>query len=233
MTIPDNSFNSPVSAHRKQIFIVEDHPVMLDGLANLVNRQPDLEAKWQCTFPDDALSLLSTVNPDLLMTDLSMPGKSGPDFIKEALALHPDLPILVLSMHDEALYAERLMRMGVKGYIMKDAGVNLLLEAVRQVLSGGIYLSPQISSRILTELFCPSGEESQSPLARLTCRELQVFQLIGQGKNTGDIAKTLGTSPKTVDVHRAHIREKLELPDMTALIRYAVCSVESDGVNKQ
>lgn len=208
---------------------MDDHPVMLDGLANLINRQPDLEVSWTATNPEEALTILGSAKPDLFMTDLTMPGRSGGDFVKDIVEIYPDLPILILSMHDESLYAERLIRAGARGYIMKEAGVDNLLAAIRQVLDGTLYLSPKISARLLTSLLSSKSRTSTSPIGELTDREFEVFQLIGKGSTTQQIATQLGISPKTVDVHRTHIREKLNIADSTALMRFAVRWIETEG----
>jgi DNA-binding NarL/FixJ family response regulator len=145
-------------------------------------------------------------------------------------AAEPDLAVLVVSMHDEVVFAERALRAGARGYIMKEAGGENLLAAIRQVLRGEVYVSPRMSSRILNDLSARRPRGSTSPIERLTDREFEVFQLIGQGKSTRDIAEQLHLSSKTVDVHRSHIKEKLELKDATALIRHAVRWVETQSV---
>jgi DNA-binding NarL/FixJ family response regulator len=161
---------------------------------------------------------------------MTMPGRSGLEFIKDLLAAHPALVILVLSMHDEAVYAERALRAGARGYIMKEAGGENLLTAIRRVLGGQVYLSEQMSARILDNLSGQKPRGSHSPIQKLSDREFEIFQLIGQGKSTRDIANQLHISPKTVDVHRGHIKEKLELNDATSLIRHAVRWVESQEI---
>jgi DNA-binding NarL/FixJ family response regulator len=156
-----------------------------------------------------------------------MPGRSGLEFIKDLRAAHPEIPILVISMHDEAVYAERALRAGARGYIMKEAGGENLLGAIRQVLRGEVYVSHKMSARILEAVSSRRPRGSSSPIEQLTDREFEVFQLIGQGKGTREIAAELHLSPKTVDVHRSHLKEKLGLRDATALIRHAVRWVET------
>jgi DNA-binding NarL/FixJ family response regulator len=156
-----------------------------------------------------------------------MPGRSGFEFIKDLIAEKPERLILVVSMHDEAIYAERTLRAGARGYVMKEAGGENLLAAIRQVLGGQIYLSGRMSGRILENLSARKPRGSASPIERLTDREFQVFQMVGLGKSTRDIAGQLHLSPKTVDVHRGHIKEKLQLRDATALVRHAVRWVEA------
>jgi DNA-binding NarL/FixJ family response regulator len=145
------------------------------------------------------------------------------------MAAEPTLSVLVISMHDEAVFAERALRAGARGYIMKEAGGENLLTALRQVLRGEVYVSPRMSTRILAGLSGSRPRGSSSPIETLTDREFEILQLIGQGKSTRDIATQLSLSPKTVDVHRSHLKEKLDLKDVTALIRYAVRWVETQG----
>ncbi len=194
---------------------------------HLIGSQPDLALAGQAGNPAEALSVLALGRPDLVMADISMPGRSGFDFIKDLLAQYPDQKILVVSAHDENLYAERALRSGARGYVMKDAGVAPLLAAIRTVLQGGIYVSPAVSTILLEKMTSESRRPSESPIARLTDREFEIFQLVGQGKSTRDIAEQLHLSGKTVDTHRANIKAKLELRDATALVRYAVRWVET------
>jgi DNA-binding NarL/FixJ family response regulator len=225
--------NPPASsksvATRQRILLVDDHPMMRAGLAQIINQQPELEVCGEASDPAEALATLSRGTPDLVVTDITMPGRSGVEFIKDVLALHPRLTILVISMHDEAVYAERILRAGARGYVMKEAGAEKLLAAIRHVLSGQVYVSERMSARLLDAMTRQPARGSHSPIGKLSDREFEVFQLIGQGRNTRDIAAQLHLSPKTVDVHRSHIKDKLELKDATALIRYAVRWVESQG----
>ena len=216
-----------VSASRKKLLLVDDHPMMRAGLAQLINKQPDVEVCCEAGDPAEALQEISRCQPDLLVTDITMPGRSGVEFVKDALALHATLPILVVSMHDELIYAERVLRAGARGYIMKEAGGEKLLAAIRHVLSGQAYVSERMSAKLLDALTGRRPRGSNSPIEKLSDREFEVFQFIGQGKSTRDIAKQLHLSPKTVDVHRGHIKEKLELKDATSLVRHAVRWVET------
>ena len=201
--------------------------MMRAGLAQLINKQPDMKACCEAGNAREALDQCDASKPDLVLADITMPGRSGIEFIKDLLALHPKLPILVVSMHDESIYAERVLRAGARGYIMKESGAENLLAAIRQVLHGQVYVSPRISAKILNALSGRNPRGSNSPIERLSDREFEVLQLIGEGKSTRDIASQLHLSPKTVDVHRGHIKEKLELTDATSLIRFAVRWVES------
>jgi DNA-binding NarL/FixJ family response regulator len=196
-------------------------------LAQLIERQPDLMVVGEADSPADALRAVAKTLPDLVLTDLTMPGRSGLEFVKDLRAQHARLAILVVSMHDEAIYAERALRAGAKGYIMKEAGGDNLLAAIRQVLKGEIYVSPSMAARVLHDLSSRRPRGSSSPIGKLTDREFEIFRLIGQGKATRDIAEQLHLSTKTVDVHRSHIKEKLELTDATALVRHAVRWLEA------
>lgn len=217
---------------RKRILLVDDHPFMRAGLAQLIDKQPDLMIGGEAGNPAEALRALAAHGADLALTDITMPGRSGLEFIKDLQAIYPSLPILVLSMHDETIYAERALRAGARGYIMKETGGESLLQAIRQVLSGQVYLSPAMAARLLASFSGAKSSRSHSPLARLTDREFEVFQKIGQGRSTREIAQQLHLSPKTVDVHRANIKTKLGLPDATALIRHAVRWVETQDAGR-
>ena len=212
----------PAPAARRRVLLVDDHPMMLAGLAQLIRLQSDLEVCGETGEPAQALRAITKCRPDLLLTDLTMPGRSGTEFIKDVLAAHAGLPILVVSMHDELLHAERVLRAGARGYVMKEAGGEKLLAAIRQVLAGQVYVSEQMSARILDSFSGQRPRGAQSPIEKLSDREFEVFQLIGAGRTTKEIAAQLHLSPKTVDVHRGHIKEKLALKDMTALVHHAV-----------
>ena len=216
-----------VPSARRRVLLVDDHPFMRAGLGQLIGCQADLVVGGEAGNPAEALQALARQRPDLILTDLTMPGRSGLEFIKDLRAAHPEIPILVISMHDEAVYAERALRAGARGYIMKEAGGENLLGAIRQVLRGEVYVSHKMSARILEAVSSRRPRGSSSPIEQLTDREFEVFQLIGQGKGTREIAAELHLSPKTVDVHRSHLKEKLGLRDATALIRHAVRWVET------
>jgi DNA-binding NarL/FixJ family response regulator len=207
---------------RKRILIVDDHPMMREGLAQLIEHEPDLCVSAQADNAAQALSAIAAQPPDLAVVDISLPDKNGLELIKDLQTMQPQLPLLVISMHDETLYAERVLRAGGRGYIMKQEGGKKLMEAIRQVLNGQIYVSEKMSAKIL-ELF--SGRRpttSNSPVERLSDREFEVFQLIGQGHSTRQIAQHLHLSIKTVEVHRANIKKKLELASGAELVRFAI-----------
>ena len=213
---------------KQRIVIVDDHPMMREGLAQLIEHEPDLVVEAQADSAAQALHTIESSVPNLLLVDISLPDKGGLELIKDVHTLHPTLPILVISMHDETLYAERVLRAGGRGYIMKQEGGKKLMHAIRQVLSGHIYVSEKISAKIL-ENFSGNHGQSQSPVEKLSDREFEVFQLLGQGKGTRDIAEHLHLSIKTVEVHRANIRKKLELPTGNELVRYAIRWTEAQN----
>ncbi len=212
---------------KRQILLVDDHPLMSEGLAGVISREPDLAICGLAGNPAQAISLLATCQPDLMVTDMSMPGRSGIEFIKDVHGMFPDLPVLVLSMHDEMLHAEQVLRANARGYLMKDAGSAKLLEVIRLILSGRSYVSPQISARLIDNMTGRRPRGSMSPIGKLSGREFEVFRLIGGGKSTKEVAQALGISPKTVEVHRAHIKEKLRLKDAPSLVYHAVRWVET------
>ena len=221
--------NSTRSSACKRVLLVDDHPMTRAGLAQLINLQPDLKVCCEARDPAEALGEVSKMKPDLIVTDLTMPGRSGTEFIKDMLTVYPDVPILVVSMHDELLYAEHALRAGARGYIMKEAGGEKLLAGIRRVLSGRVYVSDRVSSRLLDEMTARTPRGTKAPIKALSQREFEVFNLIGQGKSTRDIAAELHLSPKTVDVHRGHIKEKLGLKSATALLHHAVHWFASSG----
>jgi len=207
---------------RKRILIVDDHPMMRQGLAQLINSEPDLTVCCEADTARQAFDAIARGQPDLALVDISLPDKSGLELIKDLRAIHPDLRVLVVSMHDESLYAERVLRAGGRGYVMKQEGGKKLMEAIRHVLSGQIYVSEKMSARIL-EIFSGGRRDSSgSPIGQLTDREFEVFQRIGQGKGTREIAEHLHLSVKTVEVYRAKIKEKLGIKNATDLVRFAV-----------
>jgi DNA-binding NarL/FixJ family response regulator len=213
----------------KRLMIVDDHPMMRQGLAQLIDNEPDLKVVAEADTGGQGLDLVVKEQLDLAVLDISLPDKNGLELIKDMRAVKPELPILIISMHDEALYAERVLRAGARGYIMKQEGGKKLLQAIRQVLTGQIYVSEKMSARILETFSGRTPEQSASPVARLSDREFEVFQLIGQGKGTKEIANHLNLSVKTVEVHRARIKEKLAIQTATDLVRYAVRWAEAQG----
>ena len=211
----------------KHILIVDDHPVMRYGLSQLIDAEADLEVCGEAGTAADAMDLLGSMNPDLLLVDLTLSDKNGLELIKDIRAVYPGAQILVVSMHDETLYAERALRAGARGYIMKESAASSLIKAIRRVLDGKIYVSDLMAARLLELLSGQQSETINSPLDRLSDREFEVFQQIGMGKGSRDIADQLNISVRTIDAHRAHIKSKLGMKDGNALVRYAVRWVET------
>lgn len=221
----------PVAKKKKRIFIVDDHPMMRSGLTQLVNNEFDLTICGEAETAHQALDAIAEARPDLVLADITLPGKSGLELIKDIQAMYPGLAVLAISMHDEAIYTERVLRAGGRGYIMKQEGGKRLMLAIRQVLSGQIYVSDKMSAHIL-EIFSGRGaDSSRSPIERLSDREFEVFQLIGQGLATREIADRLHLSAKTIEAHRVNIKEKLKLKTAPELIRFAVRWVESQAAS--
>ena len=216
---------------KTKLLIVDDHPMMRQGLIQLINNEKDLMVCGEAETAEEAVAALDKCKPDLALIDITLGGRSGLELIKDIQAIDPNLPLLVLSMHDESLYAERVLRAGSRGYIMKQAGGKQIMLAIRQVLSGEMYVSPKMSARILESFSGQRSETSGSPMHKLTDREFEIFQLIGQGRGTRQIAEQLRLSVKTVEVHRQHIKEKLSISDAPSLVRYAVRWLETQGRN--
>ena len=207
---------------KARLLLVDDHPIVRQGLALMLAGEPDVEVCGQAKDVPEAMELIARTNPDLIVVDLSLSGLSGLDLIKEAKARHGDLPVLVLSMHDETVQAERALRAGARGYVMKQEATGTIITAVRQVLAGHIYLSDRMSSKLLGKLAGTASTGAASPIERLSDREFQVFTLIGQGVGPRAIAEKLGLSVKTVEAHRENIKAKLGLGSGNELIRYAM-----------
>lgn len=213
---------------RKQLLIVDDHPMMRTGLAQLIGNTPDLKVGAEADNASQALQAVAGRNFDLILLDISLPDKNGVELIKDIQALKPGLPVLVVSMHDELLYAERVLRAGGRGYIMKQEGGKKFLQAIRQVLAGSIYVSDKMSARILEGFSGQRAATAADPVRRLSDREFEVFQMIGRGKGTRDIAELLHLSVKTVEVHRANLKKKLELRTAHDLVHYAIRWMEAE-----
>lgn len=211
----------------KRVFIVDDHPMMRDGLRQLIGNESDLELCGEADTAALALELAVKTKPDVMLVDITLRNGNGLDLIKDLQASVPETAVIVLSMHDESLYAERVLRAGGRGYIMKQEGGRKIIEGIRRVADGGTFVSDAIASKIV-DIFSRRSRDAQSPVERLTDREFQVFQLIGQGLSTREMAERLHVSAKTIEVHRVNIKEKLNTPTLPDLIRYAVRWVESE-----
>jgi DNA-binding NarL/FixJ family response regulator len=219
----------------KRILLVDDHPIYRDGLARLIESDKGLRVCGAAGDVQEALRILDDQSPDLVIADINLPGRNGLELVKDLVATHPGIPVIALSMHDEMVYAERVLRAGGRAYVMKDEPPERLLEAVRVVLHGGVFASRTVTNHLLHSL--SSGKASLKgkakpsfPLERLTDREMEVFELIGQAMSNHEIAARLGISPRTLDAHRAHIREKLGLGDGGELTRHAIRWVEVGAI---
>jgi DNA-binding NarL/FixJ family response regulator len=211
---------------KKRILIVDDHPMMREGLRQLIEREADLEVCGEAEDAVAALSLAESTSPDIAVVDITLRSSNGLELIKDLHIRAPKTAVLVLSMHDESLYAERVLRAGGRGYIMKQEGGKKIVEAIRRVLSGAVYVSDNISARILDSF---SGRtQNKSAVESLTDREFEVFQLIGEGLSTTEMADKLHVSVKTIEVHRVNIKAKLNIATAQELIRFAVRWLESD-----
>jgi len=212
---------------KKRVLIVDDHPILRKGLSLLINSEPDLTVIAEAENAQQALERIETHKPDLLIVDISLPGIDGIELIKTVKLNHRDLPALVVSMHDESLFAERALRAGARGYIMKQEALEKLLVAIRRVLAGEIFVSDKIATSMLEKLVSSENKAVSSPIGLLSNRELTVFRMIGQGYKTSQIADNLHLSIKTIESYRAHIKEKLKLSDGTDLLKYAIQWVQN------
>jgi DNA-binding NarL/FixJ family response regulator len=205
--------------------MVDDHPIVRLGIRQMIGTEPDLEICGETGSAQEALQLARTLKPDLALIDLSLEEGTALGLIRELRESVPGIELLVLSMHDETLYAERVLRAGARGYIMKQAAIDGLVDAIRQVASGGVYISPKMTQHVL-EQFRDSTAGPAGLMANLTDRELEVFNLIGHGKSTAEIAAELAVSVKTIETYRANIKSKLKLKDAKELLRLATSWAE-------
>jgi DNA-binding NarL/FixJ family response regulator len=209
---------------KSRVMLVEDHPIVRQGLAQMINQQSDLMVCCEAERGESALKLIESGKPDVVIVDLTLGDMSGIDLIKEITAKYPQLPVLVLSMHQDSLYAERALRAGARGYVMKEEASETVVIALRKVLNGEIHLGERAKARLLHKLVrSPLGQvDRSSMLERLSDRELEVFRLLGQGFSTRRIAERFNRSIKTVEIYRANIKHKLDLKDAAELIHFAV-----------
>ncbi len=210
------------SAKRKTVLVVDDHPIVRQGLALLINQEPDLAVCGEAEEMHAALSAIAATNPDILIVDISLSGPDGLELLKHIRARSPHLPVLILSMHDESIYAERALRAGANGYIMKQEATEKVLVALRRILSGEIYVSDKVANSMLQHYVRGSSTSPRSSVTELTDRELEVFRLIGEGHGTRQIADELHLSVKTVESYQAHIKGKLSLRSARELVQHAV-----------
>jgi DNA-binding NarL/FixJ family response regulator len=211
-------------AKKKTVFIVDDHPLLRQGLALLVNRERDLAVCGEAEDAQTAIKEITAKKPDILIADISLNGPDGLDLLKNLRAVYPNLPVLILSMHDESIYAERALRARANGYIMKQEATEKVLVAVRRILGGDIYLSDGMANKLLHQYVSGASADMNSRLSALSDRELEVFRLIGEGRSTRQIAEKLHLSIKTVETYQAHIKDKLSLHSGRELVQHAIQS---------
>ncbi|HQY87685.1 MAG TPA: response regulator transcription factor, partial [Tepidisphaeraceae bacterium] len=207
-----------------RILLVDDHPILRKGIGEVIASESGLEVCGEAGTLSDAYTAVGKLKPDMVIVDISLDGNNGVELMKELTYRWPDLPLLAYSMHDESIYAERALRAGAKGYVMKQHPPERLIEAIKQVLKGKVYLSPAMSDRLLGKLVGAgaTGKPLQSPIEKLSDRELEVLQLIGKGMTTAQIAEKLCLSVKTIETYREHLKQKLSLGSGPELVRYAI-----------
>jgi DNA-binding NarL/FixJ family response regulator len=214
---------------KKQVYLVDDHPIVRQGLIKLIEQEEHLEVCGESGSVAEAMGELKRVSPDVILVDISLEDSNGLELIKLVDDLGMQIPMLVLSMHDESLYAEHALRSGASGYVMKQAASNTLIQAIEKVLEGEIYVSKAMSNQMLKMAFRSGGEDTRTGTETLSLRELEVFELIGRGNSTREIAEQLNLSVKTIETYRAHIKDKLQLRSGTELMQRAIHWVETES----
>lgn len=217
-----NSREAAAGTRKKTVFVVDDHPLLRQGLALMINQQRDLMVCGEAEEAQAALKAIAVHRPDILIADISLRGPDGLDLLKTVRMLYPSLPVLILSMHDESIYAERALRAHANGYIMKQEATEKVLIALRRILAGDIYLSEKMANKLLHQYISGSSADISSRLTVLSDRELEVFRLIGEGRTTRQIAEALHLSIKTVETYQAHIKDKLSLRSGRELVQHAI-----------
>lgn len=218
-----------IDGNKAKILIVDDHPLVREGLADLVNKEKDLVVCGQAEDAYQAMEAIRELKPDMAIVDISLKETSGLELIKDIKVRHPSLPVLTLSMHEESVYAERALRAGAKGYIMKREATKKVVTAIRKVLSGQLYLSEKMTTRLVRKFVDGKPEAGTSPIDCLTDRELEVFSLLGRGNGTRQISEQLHLSVKTIETYRSRIKEKLNLTSASELLQHAFQWVNSEG----
>jgi DNA-binding NarL/FixJ family response regulator len=226
-TVATHGSQGDTELKKKTVFVVDDHPLLRQGLALMINREPDLVVCGEAEEAQVAMKAIATKRPDILIADISLNGPDGLDLLKSVRTLYPDLPVLILSMHDESIYAERALRARANGYIMKQEATEKVLVAVRRILGGDIYISERMANKLLHQYvsgqyLSAASADLNSQLAILSDRELEVFRLIGEGRGTRQIAEKLHLSIKTVETYQAHIKDKLSLRSGRELVQHAI-----------
>lgn len=216
------STQNPAVSRKSKILVVDDHPILRQGLALFINREPDMTICGEAEEANGAFQQIASCQPDMVIVDISLNGPDGLELLKNLRLRYPALPVLILSMHDESTYAERALRAGANGFIMKQEATEKVLVAIRRILSHEIYVSERIANKMLRQYIGGSATAWRSPVADLTDRELEVFRLIGDGHGTRQIAEELHLSIKTVESYQAHIKEKLALRSGRELVQHAI-----------
>jgi len=219
---------TPRPLEKRGVLIVDDHPIVRQGLAQLIDQEHDLHVCGQAEDAHEAMRAIRELNPDLAIVDISLKDTSGIELSKDIKVRHPGLPVLILSMHDEGIYAERALRAGARGYVMKQEATERVVTAIRRVLSGEVYVSESVAAKMVSKLVAGPAQSGGSPVDRLSDRELEVFRLIGAGYGTREMAEKLHLSVKTIETYRAHIKEKLDLVDANELLRTAINWVNAE-----
>jgi DNA-binding NarL/FixJ family response regulator len=214
--------NTPRENRRRRVMLVDDHPIVRQGLRRLIEAEPDLEVCGEAETAREAKSMIRDIDPDVVIVDVSLAQGDGLELVKDARAHYPNLPLLVLSMHDEVIYAERMLSAGANGYIMKQAASDQFLVALRRVLEGGIYVSETVGNSMIEKFAAGGAYTPTNPVDGLSNRELQVLHMIGKGLSTRQTAEALNLSVKTVESHRQRIKRKLSLQTSAQLMQYAV-----------
>jgi DNA-binding NarL/FixJ family response regulator len=213
----------------KRIVVVDDHPLFRKGLEQLIHSDGEFAVCGEADNAAEGMGVIRKLNPDLAIVDLSLPGANGIELIKNIRAEFSKLPILVLSMHDESLYALRALRAGAEGYVMKHEAMANVIHAIREIFNGRPYLSPAMAAQVITKAAHRQAEGEADAVERLSDRELEILELIGKGKDVREIAKLLHLSPKTVETHRSHIKDKLDLKNSREVARFALQWLSTRG----
>ncbi|MHA3772776.1 response regulator [Verrucomicrobiota bacterium sgz303538] len=230
--IADPSLETAESAEtptKRRVFVVDDHPIFRHGIVQVINSEPDFDVCGEANSASEALAALREIAVDIAVLDISLQGCNGIELIKHLAAEHPKLPMLVLSMHDERHYAVRALRAGANGYVMKREHVDNFITALRRVLEGKIYVSDALGEQLIFQALRGNTTEASSPVDLLSDREVEILQLVGQGRSSRDIADQLHLSTKTVESHRLRMKEKLGLKNASELVRFAMNWVEEQG----
>jgi len=224
-----------MTTKQSRVIVVDDHPIVRQGLTQMINRDGDLIVCGEAEEARSALQAIATLSPDIVVIDISLNGPSGLEILKTIRQTDPALRVLILSMHDEMVYAERALRAGANGYIMKQEATEMVLVAIRRILGGEVYVSNRVANRMLRQLVGGAPSSRKSPVDDLTDRELEVFRLIGEGHGTRQISDELHLSVKTVETYQSHIKEKMGLRNARELVQYAIqwAISESGSVENQ